>query len=60
VVSHLDDPRARSALRTVEDAALPLNKDEEILYEIFRFRGIAQDTDGDATDDSLVSLKDEA
>jgi hypothetical protein len=56
----LNDPGARSALRAVKDAALPLNKDEEILYEIFRFRGIPQDTDGNATDDSLVSLKDEA
>ena len=60
VVSHLDNPGAGSTLRSVEDAALPLNEDEQVLNEIFRLRGIPQDTDGDATDDSLVSLKEKA
>jgi hypothetical protein len=60
VVSHLDDPRANSALRGVEVAALPLNEDVQVLNEIFPLRGIPQDTDGNATDDSLVSLKEKA
>src|SRR5258708_39510915 len=60
VVSHLDNPGAGSTLRSVEDAALPLNEDEQVLNEIFRLRGIPQDTDGDATDDSLISFKEKA
>src|SRR6267378_1291573 len=37
VVSHLHDPGAGRALRAVEDAELPLNEDEKVLNEIFRF-----------------------
>jgi hypothetical protein len=60
VVSHLHDPGAGGTFRAVEDGALPLNKNEHVLNEIFRFCGISQDTNGNAADDSLVSLKEKA
>jgi hypothetical protein len=60
VVSHLDNPGACRAFRTIKDCALPLDEDEQILDEILRLRGITQNTGCNATDDSLVSLKEKA
>jgi hypothetical protein len=60
LICHLNDPGARRALRAIEDAALSLNENEKILNEIFRFRGIPQNTNGNTSENSLVSFKEKA
>jgi len=59
VVSHLDNPRAGGTLRAVEDAALPLDEDEQVLDEIVSFRGISEDADSNTASDSYVSLEED-
>ena len=56
VISHLYDPRAGRTLRAVINAGLSLNENEQVLNEVFCFRGIPQDAARHVTDNSLVSL----
>src|ERR1700733_5491903 len=42
VVRHLDDPGAARALRAIEDHASSLNKNKEVLDQVFRLTSIPQ------------------
>lgn len=59
LVSHVDDPGACRAFCTVEDGALALDEEEEILDEIVGLGCVPEDAVGNAANDPDISLEQE-
>src|SRR5580704_2941196 len=54
-VGHLHDPRLCRAFGTIEDARFPLDEKKQVLYKVFCFSGVSQDSGGDTANESRVS-----
>jgi hypothetical protein len=60
LIGHVHNPRARRAFRTVEDRALPLNKEKKVLDEIVCLRSVSEDPGRYAAHDTRISLEEKS